>query len=71
MAESRSEVIMGAAVLAVAIGFLAYAGKATGYASGGETYDLRASFRPATLIGFSGNSGGIYVFPVFHVPGTA
>ena len=47
MAESRSEVIMGAAVLAVAIGFLAYAGKATGYASGGETYDLRASFRSA------------------------
>lgn len=47
MAENRTEVLVGAAVLVVAIGFLAFAAKATGFSAGGATYDLRASFRSA------------------------
>ena len=47
MAENRTEVVVGAAVLAVAVGFLVYAGKTTGFSTGGATYDLTASFRSA------------------------
>ena len=48
MSENTTEVIVGTAVLAAAIGFLIYAGQATGY-SAGDTgqYDLTASFRSA------------------------
>ena len=45
MAENRAEILAGAAVLAVAIGFLAWSvggGKLTG---GAKTYSLTASFR--------------------------
>ena len=45
MAENTTEVIIGSAVLAAAIGFLIYAGQATGYSSTPESYPLRASFR--------------------------
>jgi phospholipid/cholesterol/gamma-HCH transport system substrate-binding protein len=45
MAENRLEVIVGAGVLAVAIGFLVYAGQATGFARAPDSYELRASFR--------------------------
>jgi phospholipid/cholesterol/gamma-HCH transport system substrate-binding protein len=45
MAENTSEVIAGGAVLAVAIGFLVYAGQSTGFSGGGDTYPLTASFR--------------------------
>jgi phospholipid/cholesterol/gamma-HCH transport system substrate-binding protein len=45
MAENTSEVVAGAVVLAVAIGFLAYAGQSAGFSSGGDTYPLVASFR--------------------------
>jgi phospholipid/cholesterol/gamma-HCH transport system substrate-binding protein len=45
MAENRAEVLAGAAVLAVAIGFLAYAAGGGRLTSAGDTYPLTASFR--------------------------
>lgn len=47
MQENRTEVIVGAAVLAAAIGFGAYALQATGVGTGTQGYDLTASFRSA------------------------
>ena len=47
MSENITEVIVGGAVLAVAVGFLVYAGQATGFSSGGSDYELTASFRSA------------------------
>jgi phospholipid/cholesterol/gamma-HCH transport system substrate-binding protein len=47
MAESATEVIVGGAVLAAALGFVIYAGQVTGYSGEGEAYELRASFRAA------------------------
>lgn len=46
MSESTSEVLVGGAVLAVAIGFLVYAGQATGFSPARSSdYALTASFR--------------------------
>lgn len=45
MAENRAEVLAGAVVLAVAVGFLAYAANSTGFGSNASTYALKASFR--------------------------
>lgn len=46
MAESSTEVVVGGAVLAVAIGFLIYAGQATGFSPAKSSdYALSASFR--------------------------
>jgi phospholipid/cholesterol/gamma-HCH transport system substrate-binding protein len=45
MAENRLEVIIGAGVLAVAVGFLVYAAQVTGFARPPEGYTLHASFR--------------------------
>lgn len=45
MSENVTEVIVGGVVLAAALGFVAYAGQVTGFATQGGTYDLRASFR--------------------------
>ena len=47
MSESTTEVVVGGAVLAVAIGFLVYAGQVTGFSSGSAEYPLSASFRSA------------------------
>jgi len=47
MSEHKTEVVVGALVLAVAVGFVAYAGKTTGLTGGGEEYPLNASFRSA------------------------
>ncbi len=47
MSENTSEVIMGGAVLAVALGFLVYAGQLTGVSGSGGEYPLSASFRSA------------------------
>ncbi len=44
MAENLSEVVAGGAVLAVALGFLVYAGQGAGLTSGSGSYPLRASF---------------------------
>ncbi|NBE08797.1 outer membrane lipid asymmetry maintenance protein MlaD [Paragemmobacter ruber] len=46
MAENRTEILAGAAVLAAAIGFLVYAGRETGATTAaGDSYELVASFR--------------------------
>ena len=45
MAENTTEVIVGGAVLAAALGFVVYAGQVTGFSRGGGAYELRASFR--------------------------
>lgn len=46
MSENSNEVIVGAVVLAGAIGFLAYAGQLTGFASSGSAHHtFTASFR--------------------------
>jgi len=42
---SRAEVAVGAAVLAVAAGFLIYAAQVTGLGPSGGAYELRAQFR--------------------------
>jgi len=46
MSENRTEVLVGGAVLAVAVGFLIYAANATGLSRDtSDNYDLTASFR--------------------------
>lgn len=45
MAENRAEVLTGAAVLAVAIGFVVYATQGGGFSTDRGTYPLIASFR--------------------------
>lgn len=47
MTEKRSEIFVGAVVLAVAVGFLIYLLQATGLGVGGDRYNLTASFRSA------------------------
>lgn len=47
MAENRAEVLAGAVVLAVAVGFLAYAANSSGLGPSASTYPLVASFRSA------------------------
>ena len=48
MKENPTEVIVGAAVLAAAAGFLFFASQTTGFGKGAASgYDLRASFRSA------------------------
>ena len=45
MAENTSEVLVGGVVLAAAVGFLLYAGQATGLSGVSDGYPLKASFR--------------------------
>ena len=45
MAENTVEVIAGGLVLAVAAGFVIYAGQATGFSRTPDSYPLKASFR--------------------------
>lgn len=45
MSENRTEVLTGAAVLAVALGFFFWAGQGAGLGTPRGGYDLRASFR--------------------------
>lgn len=45
MADSKAEILAGAAVLAAALGFLVYAGQTTGYSAAPGAYELKASFR--------------------------
>lgn len=45
MSENTTEVLVGGAVLAAAVAFVVYAGQATGFSTGTETYQLSASFR--------------------------
>jgi phospholipid/cholesterol/gamma-HCH transport system substrate-binding protein len=45
MASERAEILAGAAVLAVAVGFAVYAAQGAGLVQAPETYPLTASFR--------------------------
>ncbi|WP_137699990.1 outer membrane lipid asymmetry maintenance protein MlaD [Marimonas lutisalis] len=45
MSENTTEVLVGGAVLAAAIGFVVYAGQMTGFAQASGGYPLTASFR--------------------------
>jgi len=45
MSENRTEVVVGGAVLAVALGFLVYAAQATGLSRAPSGYELSAAFR--------------------------
>lgn len=45
MSENTTEVIVGAGVLAAAIGFVVYAGQVSGFTGDATTYPLEASFR--------------------------
>lgn len=47
MSENTGEILVGGAVLAVAVGFLIYAGQATGFSANTGGYPLKASFRSA------------------------
>ncbi|WP_071674620.1 outer membrane lipid asymmetry maintenance protein MlaD [Nioella nitratireducens] len=52
MSENATEVLVGGAVLAAAVGFFFYAGQITGFNSGNSgNYPLTASFRSADGIG--------------------
>jgi phospholipid/cholesterol/gamma-HCH transport system substrate-binding protein len=45
MTESKTEILVGGLVLAVAVGFLVFAGQTIGMTRGAEEYRLNASFR--------------------------
>ncbi|MFN3937781.1 MAG: outer membrane lipid asymmetry maintenance protein MlaD [Gemmobacter sp.] len=45
MSENTAEILVGGAVLAVALGFLAYAAQSTGFVRETGGYELRAAFR--------------------------
>lgn len=45
MTDHTTEVIVGAGVLAAAIGFIVYAGQISGFSTASATYPLEASFR--------------------------
>lgn len=47
MTDSPTQVVVGATVLAVAVGFLVFAGQATGFGNSSSGYELIASFRSA------------------------
>lgn len=47
MSEHKTEAFVGGVVLAVAIGFVAYAGQITGFSKQTSGYELGASFRSA------------------------
>ena len=51
MAENKTEVLVGGAVLAAAIAFMVYAGQATGFGSTSAGYPLSASFRSLEGVG--------------------
>ncbi|WP_425093221.1 outer membrane lipid asymmetry maintenance protein MlaD [Tropicimonas sp. S265A] len=51
MSQNTTEVVTGAAVLAIAVGFLVFVANSTGMSRSGSGYDLVASFRSADGIG--------------------
>jgi len=61
--ESTTEILVGGAVLAVAVGFLAYAGQVTGMSGGNREYELNASFRSAdgVIVGTDVRLAGVKV----------
>ena len=61
--EHTTEVLVGGAVLAVAVGFMIYAGQMTGLSGGPKQYTLSASFRSAdgVLVGTDVRMAGVKV----------
>lgn len=47
MAENKSEILAGGAVVAIALGFAVYAANLTGASAATDSYELTASFRSA------------------------
>lgn len=47
MSDSPAQILVGGAVLAIAAGFLIFAGQATGFGGNSSGYELSASFRSA------------------------
>lgn len=54
MAHHVSESLIGAAVVAVAAGFLVYAGQSTGFSTGADSYPLHAKFGSAEGLNIGG-----------------
>jgi len=54
MAHHISESVIGAAVVAVAVSFLVYAGQSTGFSTGSDSYELNASFGSAEGLNIGG-----------------
>ncbi len=54
MASNLSETLIGAVVVATAIGFLAYAGQVAGFSSGSDSYELHAKFASAQGLNVGG-----------------
>ncbi|MCV6823919.1 MULTISPECIES: outer membrane lipid asymmetry maintenance protein MlaD [Halocynthiibacter] len=63
MSDSPTEVVVGGVVLAVALGFLAYASQATGFGARSSGYPLTASFRSAegVSVGTDVRLGGVKI----------
>lgn len=63
MADNRADAILGAVVLAAAIGFVVYAGQIAGFGTGRTGYELVASFRSAegVRVGSDIRMGGVKV----------
>jgi phospholipid/cholesterol/gamma-HCH transport system substrate-binding protein len=63
MTENRTDAVLGAVVLAVAVGFVVYAGQIAGLGQGRSGYDLAASFRSAegVRLGSDVRLGGVRV----------
>ena len=55
MANSVAETVIGAVVLATAVGFVIYAGQSRGVALGGASYPLTASFRSVEGVSVGSN----------------
>ena len=54
MASNLSETLIGAVVVATAIGFLAYASQVAGFSKGGDSYELQAKFASAQGLNIGG-----------------
>ena len=69
MASNAAETVIGAAVLAVAGGFLVYAANTADVSVGGNAYDLTAEFRAAEGLSIGGNVqiGGVKVGSITDV----
>lgn len=69
MSENTTEVLVGGAVLAVAVGFLVYAGQAAGLNQSSSGYPLTASFRSleGVLVGTDVRLAGVKIGSVTEV----
>ncbi|WP_111732503.1 outer membrane lipid asymmetry maintenance protein MlaD [Roseovarius amoyensis] len=67
--EQTTEVLVGTAVLAIAVGFMVYAGQVTGFSGGQKEYPLHASFRSAdgVTVGTDVRMAGVKVGRVTNI----